>query len=176
MNYQDILENLKLRPHPEGGYFREDYRGPLTTFGIGSRKCVRPLFTTCYYLLGPGQQSALHKLQSDEVWFLLDGGPLEVFQIFSDGSHQHITLGTNLSEGHQLKHHVAAGTWFGARLCPGADHALLNCMVCPGFEFQDWELADSSILSVTHPDLKDIINTLSNSLPALFPKEGRQYE
>ena len=90
------IQRLDLKPHPEGGFFRETYasaeRVALDTLP-GSRAGSRPLVTAIYYLLSSGDKSHLHRLQSDEMWHFYQGSALRVHVIHPDRRYQIITLG-----------------------------------------------------------------------------------
>jgi len=79
MPAQDLIRELQLQPHPEGGYFKETYRSK-ETLGISGEK-VRNISTAIYYLLEEQDFSGFHRIQSDELWFFHQGQPLEIVSI-----------------------------------------------------------------------------------------------
>src|SRR6476660_8004555 len=94
---QALIQHLGLQPHPrEGGHFRETYRARESwpASALPSRyQGVRAASTAIYYLLMPGTYSALHRLQSDEVFHFYLGGPVRMLQLFPDGCGESIVLG-----------------------------------------------------------------------------------
>ena len=78
MNCNDLIEELKLTPHPEGGYFKETYRARAQVTPNG-----RAASTAIYYLLNDGAVSHLHRIDADEVWHAYAGSGLRV-HIFDD--------------------------------------------------------------------------------------------
>src|ERR1700722_8376720 len=68
-------ELLDLSPHPEGGWFRETGRAARESVpdGYPGRRAAA---TSIYFLLTPGEESAWHRVRSDEVWLWHSGGPL----------------------------------------------------------------------------------------------------
>jgi predicted cupin superfamily sugar epimerase len=71
----DLVRELELQPHPEGGWYREIYRSPgRVETARGSRSAV----TTIYYLLEANQLSRWHVVQADELWHFYGGAPLEL--------------------------------------------------------------------------------------------------
>src|SRR6187431_960841 len=76
MNARALIEKLQLRPHPEGGWFREIHRAAekVSTATRGGRSAL----TTIYYLLERQQLSRWHVVQSDEIWHFYAGAPLEL--------------------------------------------------------------------------------------------------
>lgn len=157
------IEHLQLIPHPEGGYYKEVYRASesiphsaLPERFSGSRSFA----TSIYYLLEQGDFSAFHRIHSDETWHFYAGGSLEVVMLHS-GSHEIITLGSQIADGECLQYTVPAGVWFASRPKALAPYALVGCSVSPGFDFADFELADRAELLSAYPDSHAIISALT---------------
>jgi hypothetical protein len=72
-----LAERLDLRPHPEGGWYRETFRSPVS-FTPDGYAGERAAATAIYFLLHPGERSAWHAVRSDELWFWHAGGPLSL--------------------------------------------------------------------------------------------------
>jgi predicted cupin superfamily sugar epimerase len=145
----DLIQQLHLQPHPEGGYYRETYRAALeTTAESGARRNVS---TAIYYLLEDDNRSHFHRIQSDELWFFHQGKPLDVL-LLQNGQLTILTLGQDVAQGELPQAIVPAHTWFGARVKGGAGFALVSCTVAPGFDFADFELADRARLTGEFPD------------------------
>ena len=154
-----LIEQLRLQPHPEGGHYREIVRTPAAVQpddGRGSRTAL----TSIYFLLAAGERSRWHRLRSDEVWHFIEGEPLELFR-FTDpkGSVERVVLGP-VAEGTQPVATVPAGAWQAAR-STGA-YTLVSCDVAPGFEFADFQLLDAESpeaieLVRRYPDLAQLI-------------------
>ncbi|MBH8557766.1 cupin domain-containing protein [Hymenobacter negativus] len=144
----DLIQQLHLQPHPEGGYYRETYRASLhTTAASGAQ---RNASTAIYYLLENENKSHFHRIQSDELWFFHQGQPLEVL-LLENGQLTVLTLGHNVARGEMPQAVVPAHTWFGARVQGGVGFALVSCTVAPGFDFADFELADRTQLTHEFP-------------------------
>lgn len=157
----EIIKLLALEPHPERGYYRQTYRA-ATTVECRSHDGARAASTAIYFLISDDEPATyLHRLRSDEVFHLYDGGPLEIVRLFADGSWDVARLGMNLGEGERPQVMVPAGTWFGTILAPGASHCLVGCTVAPGFEFADFELADGPELAARYPEGADRIRDMS---------------
>jgi predicted cupin superfamily sugar epimerase len=130
-----LIAELGLQPHPEGGYYRELYRSVATVRPADDRG-VRNALTTIYFLLAAGQMSRWHRVRSDEVWHLYEGGPLELLLAAPQlETFQDITL-TQASATQSPVHTVPASWWQAARC--SAPFALVGCTVGPGFEFADF--------------------------------------
>ena len=144
------IRSLGLTPHPEGGHYRETYRGPGN------------VSTAIYFLLEGRQVSRLHRIRADEVWHLYAGGPLTVSAIAPDGALTEFTLGADLEAGQAPQGVVpAAGHWFGAALASAETYALVGCTVAPGFDFADLELARPDALLAAFPQHAALIERLT---------------
>ena len=126
-----VIERLELLPHPEGGWFRETWRGP----DAGGR----PAATSIYYLLEAGGSSRWHRIDADEIWSWHAGSPLELSISADGGEVSRTILGIALERGERPQVVVPAGAWQSARSI--GDWALVGCAVAPGFSFEGFELA-----------------------------------
>ena len=153
-----------MQPHVEGGYYREVYRSDLlvpNTVLPPAFNGSRPVATSIYFLLEAGNFSSLHRIASDEVWHFYAGDPINIFEIETDGALIVHTLGGEPEKDEQLQVVVRAGHWFGAALAPGGSYALTGCTVSPGFDFQDFELADRHSLIGLYPQHAQVIGKLT---------------
>ena len=146
-----LIEHLGLLPHPERGFYAETFRAPARVQALG-RDVERDASTAIYFLVtADAPVTYLHRLASDEVFHLYEGGPLDILRLFADGTSDVARLGLDLAAGDRPQMAVPAGTWFGTELAPGATHCLVGCTVAPGFEFKDFELADGPELEALYP-------------------------
>ncbi|HEY0611769.1 MAG TPA: cupin domain-containing protein [Chitinophaga sp.] len=157
-------EQLQLTTHVEGGSFRETYRSGWilhkSTLPPGM-KGNRHASTCIYFLLEYGDFSAFHRIAADEIWHFYDGEPLSIYEI-DDAGHLHIhKLGRNLHLGEQLQVVITAGNWFAARVDVPGGFTLAGCTVAPGFDFEDFELAQREKLRALYPQHKELIATLT---------------
>jgi predicted cupin superfamily sugar epimerase len=139
MTAKDYIQHLQLIHHPEGGYYKETYRSPLQ-ISVEGFDDERSISTSIYFLLEQGQQSALHRIKSDEIWFYQDGDSIEIIELDENNAEIITCLGKNIIQGEVLQHVVKAERWFGARLKPESTFCLVACQVSPGFDFRDFEL------------------------------------
>lgn len=138
-----VAEALDLLPHPEGGWYRETWRSPVT-FEPAGYGGVRHSATGIYFLLQPGEESVWHVVRSDEVWLWHRGGPLKLLlggsgdrPVDSPGDRVEITLGPDVEGGQRPQALVPAGVWQAAH--PSGDEGVLvSCVVSPGFDFADF--------------------------------------
>ena len=144
MTAEDVKRTLGLVPHPcEGGWYVRTWESAeMVATGVGARRTS----TAIYYLLEPGTFSEMHRLASDEIFHHYLGGPVEMLQLFSDGSSARVLIGKDIEAGERPQVVVRRGVWQGSRLLRG-DFALLGCTVSPGFEFVDYEAGPREKLS-----------------------------
>jgi uncharacterized protein len=148
----------------EGGYFTETYRSPvmLSPACLDSRYGgPRSVATAIYYLLEAGTFSELHRVASDEIFHFYLGDPVEMLQLWPDGSCRHVTMGSDLRRGMRPQVIVPHGVWQGSRLAPGGRVALLGCTVSPGFDYADYESGSRDMLSRQYPEARDLISVLT---------------
>ena len=129
----DVIARLELRPHPEGGHYRETFRDSRTDAG------GRALSTAIYFLLARGERSHWHRIDAVEVWHFYAGDPLTL-RIAHDGGVQHtIRLGPDAAADQRPQAIVPAQAWQAAE--SNGDWTLVGCTVAPGFDFATFELA-----------------------------------
>lgn len=134
----ELIDILELKPHPEGGFYREIFRSTREVTPADGRS-ARAALTTIYFLLPEGSASRWHRVMSDEVWHLYEGGPLELLEL--NELARELTrhrLGTVDARVHAPVHTIPAGRWQAAR--PLANYALVGCTVGPGFDFADFRM------------------------------------
>jgi len=160
-----IIALLNLKPHPEeGGYFVETYRSSETISEktLPSRyKGVRSFGTAIYYLLTPETFSTMHRLQSDEIFHFYLGAPVEMLQLWPDGSGRILILGTDIMNGMKPQVVIPKGVWQGARLLNGGRFTLLGATVSPGFGFVDYESGRRDELVKSYPKYRELIIALT---------------
>jgi predicted cupin superfamily sugar epimerase len=151
---EDLVRELALSPHPEGGWFRETWRSPerlpapaLPPGFTGERSWS----TAILYLLPAGQRSCFHRLRADETWWHHAGGAMWLHLLRPDGA-TCIVL-----DGRRPQAVVPHGTWFAAEPEPGAPWSLVGCGTSPGFEYEDFELATRAALLAEHPAEQELV-------------------
>ena len=161
---ETIIQTLQLEPHPEGGFFRETYRsvGEISKENLeegfsGSRNYS----TAIYFLLTSKNFSAFHRVQQDEFWFFHSGSPIELHMISGSGEHTQVIIGNRLEEGEVPQFVVPGGHWFAAAVINADAYSLVSCTVSPGFDFDDFELAERQLLLDTYPEHSKVIKRFS---------------
>lgn len=161
-----LIDVLGLEPHPERGYFAETYRA-ATRVSAATHDGERAASTAIYFLVTRDAPTTfLHRLVSDEVFHLYEGGPLDVLRLAPDGSWDIARLGTDFWRDERPQLVIPAGTWFGTELAAGASHCLIGCTVAPGFEFRDFALSDDDELAARYPAAREHIARLRRPLTA----------
>lgn len=133
-------EELDLLPHPEGGWYRQTWRGSAEV--APGTPHARPSATAIYFLLPAGQSSAWHAVASDELWFWNRGGPLTLsLGGRGDGpSNETEAIVLGAGPGERGQGLVPAGTWQRAD-ASATSETLVSCVVSPGFDFADFRTA-----------------------------------
>jgi predicted cupin superfamily sugar epimerase len=128
----EIIARLDLKPHPEGGHYRETFRDSCPDADGRSRS------TAIYFLLARGERSHWHRIDAVEVWHYYAGSALTL-KIADDDGQWSFTLGPDVAAGEQPQAIVPPGTWQSAEST--GDWTLVGCTVAPGFDFAKFELA-----------------------------------
>ncbi len=159
------IENLRLQPHPEGGYFKEIYRSPATVPGeaLPGYDGPRNLATSIYFLLQDDQFSALHRIKQDELWHFHAGSTLTVHVIDAAGRYAPIRMGPDPEAGECLQALVPGGSLFGASMAGGRGYALVGCTCVPGFDFADFEMPSREELLARYPRHRELIHRLTRA-------------
>lgn len=129
---QEIIAQLGLLPHPEGGHYRETFRD--TRVDANGRAAS----TAILFLLARGEHSHWHRIDAVEIWHFHAGAPLTL-EISDDAGRRTIRLGPDVLNGETPQTIVPANAWQAARST--GDWTLAGCTVAPGFDFATFELA-----------------------------------
>ena len=132
MTAEEIIRALDLKPHPEGGHYRETFRDAQAVGG-------RAVSTAIYYLLKAGETSHWHRVDAAEIWHFYAGDALELSLSRDGDASEAIVLGPGILRGERLQLVVPAGFWQSAK--PLGRFTLVGCTVAPGFEFKGFEMA-----------------------------------
>lgn len=152
-----FIEKLKLLPHPEGGFYKETYRAIEEINNADESR--RNLSTAIYFLLEKDKKSHFHRIKSDELWFHHFGATLEILYIENEEL-KTIYLGNDMENGQVLQATIPANIWFASRMKNYEGFGLVSCIVSPGFDFTDFEMAKKEELIKLYPDLKAILEEM----------------
>jgi uncharacterized protein len=129
----EVIRLLDLKPHPEGGYFRETFRDARQ---VGESRAAS---TAIYFLLARGERSHWHRIDAVEVWHWYAGDPLALKIAKGAGPIECVTLGSDLGADERPQVVVPPYAWQAAATL--GDWTLVGCTVAPGFQFSGFELA-----------------------------------
>jgi uncharacterized protein len=163
-----IVAALDLEPHPEGGFFRETYRAVDV---VDTPRGVRRTATAIVFLVTGERPSRFHRLTSDELWLWQGGEALDVVLLTPGVERSEIvTIGPVGGDARQMAR-VPAHTWQAARLAPAAPSApptpgdrrwsLVSCVVTPGFEYEDFVMAETAALQRAFPGEAALVAALT---------------
>jgi uncharacterized protein len=157
----NLIKKLDLKPHPEGGYYREIYRSgeiiPGKSLPERYKEKDHSFATSIYFLLEGEQLSKLHRLQSDEQWHFYAGSGAFIYIINESGNLNSEVIGSSINEGEVLQVMIKHHNWFCAEVKDKNSFVLVGCTVSPGFEFDDFELGERNKLITMFPDQKELI-------------------
>ncbi|MFM8331408.1 MAG: cupin domain-containing protein [Candidatus Methylumidiphilus sp.] len=154
MNKRQLIERLALSPHVEGGYFRRTYQSALTV-PVPYDTAPRHVLSSIYYLLTDDSPIGhLHRNRSDILHYFHGGSPLTYWIVHPDGTLDKQKLGPQLDAGQHLQILVPGGCWKATELEAG-EYGLISEAVSPGFEYDDMELADATLIKSQFPLLWD---------------------
>ncbi|GAA0167817.1 hypothetical protein Leryth_023619 [Lithospermum erythrorhizon] len=180
-----LITKLNLQPNPEGGFYSETFRDNsvfLSKSHLPSHyKVDRPVSTCIYFLVPSGSVSRLHRIPCAETWHFYLGDPLTVMELNeTDGSVKFTCLGPNpLAENQHVQYTVPPNVWFGAFPTNDIDiigdlevtkreardaekhFSLVGCTCAPAFQFEDFELAKRSELSIRFPSYLPLLSLIT---------------
>lgn len=142
MTGAEVVALLGLSPLPvEGGMWARTWKDE---HGSG-----------IYYLLQPGDFSALHRLDAPELWHHYAGDPVEMLLLEPEGGVHAPVLGDDLTAGQRPCVVVRAGVWMGARTA--GDWSLVGATMAPPYREQGFELGKATELELRYPRAADSI-------------------
>ena len=139
-----LIRRLGLKPHPEGGYYREIHR---SAENVQTSRGRRSGLTTIYFLLARGQKSVFHRVLADEAWHWYEGAPLRLIRVGADfRSREKVKLGpVGKTDGQAFV--IPRKDWQAAESL--GDYTLVGCSVGPGFDFADFTLMQGGEMGVS---------------------------
>ncbi|KAH9006160.1 RmlC-like cupin domain-containing protein [Lactarius hatsudake] len=136
----ELIKDLGLIPHPEGGFFAETDRQDVQTPSPYADGALRSLSTTIFYLLtadNPSGKIHMNKSITMHVHHTGQKGGIPAIK--------RVVMGPNASAGEQRQLLVGTGVWKMSRLLDvdlkGPDLERTGCLitevVIPGFHWED---------------------------------------
>lgn len=133
MTPAELIERLRLEPHPEGGWYRQTWLG-------SAEEGQRASGSAIYYLLTDAEVSLRHRVDATEIWHYYRGAPIELSIGTADGPDELYIVGPDIDEGQAPQVLVPPGEWQQARSL--GPYTLVGCTVSPAFQFSGFELAE----------------------------------
>ena len=150
MNADDVIEMLGLEPlEGEGGMLAPTWRDEHSS--------------AIYYLMRPGDFSALHRLSGAELWHHYAGAPVEMLLLEPGGTVSRPMLGDDLTRGQRPMVAVPAGVWMAAGTT--GDWSLTGATLAPPYDEDGFELGDADELTEAYPQAAADIARFTRSTP-----------
>ena len=141
-----LIDLLQLEPlADEGGYWGQTW---LSDHGSG-----------IYFLMQPEDFSAMHRLNSTEIWHYYAGAPAEMLLLNPDGTAQTHILGSDFHAGQRPVSVVEPGVWMGCET--KGDWTLVGTTMAPPFSLAGFELGSRETLCDLYPAMIGTINRLT---------------
>lgn len=173
MDAARLIDHLQLEPHIEGGFFRRSYTSSATSqaeiSSLPGTAASRPAMSSIYYLLSNHSPTGfLHRNRSEIMHYWQGGGAIRYTLLLQDGSLRCAVLGPDLLAGQQLQLLAPANCWKASELIASHyDYGLISEAVCPGFDYQDHQLATpidiQSQFSQHWPTLAHLVKALPHN-------------
>ena len=159
------IEQFEMLKHPEGGWYKETYRarGVISGSELEGFGGDRSYSTAIYFLLINGNPSVFHRIKADEVWHFYDGHALAIHELDKAGRYTEHRLGLDLDRTEEPQLVIKGGSWFASEIIKEQGWCLVGCTVAPGFDFEDFEMAERRGLIEKYPDHSELITRLTNS-------------
>jgi predicted cupin superfamily sugar epimerase/quercetin dioxygenase-like cupin family protein len=122
--------------------------------------------------------SALHRLQSDEVWHFYGGAPLDMLLLYPDGGGRRVRLGPRIAAGEIPQFTVPHGVWVGAAPhgSARAAYSFFGTQLAPAFDYADFAIGYRDALTQRYPafalDIARLTRTEFARSPATNAAEG----
>lgn len=163
---EQIKEYFNMVPLAnEGGVFYQTYISDetLSEEVIPGRKGEHTVCSAILYLLSGDCFSRMHRLPTEEIFHFYMGDPVEMLQLYPDGTGKVFRMGQDILNGEQVQLTVPRGTWQGTRLIPGGSWALLGTSMAPGFCDVDYEDGNQKLLMEQYPQFKELLESLAGT-------------
>ena len=161
---QNLIDQFNLVKHPEGGYFKEVYQSREVIAANALSVAVsgqRSLASSIYFLLPSDDVSRFHRLKFDEIWYYHGGSSLTIVMIDAAGNLSEHRLGPDCGAGELPQIIIPGGNIFGAFVNRAESYSLVGCLVCPGFDYQDFELLSRQKMLADYPQHQETILRLT---------------
>ena len=150
MNAEEVIELLGLEPlELEGGMWAQTWRDERSS--------------AIYFLMRPGDCSALHRLSGPELWHHYAGAAVEMLLLGPDGLVSRPVLGGDWAGGQRPMVAVPTGVWMAAGTT--GKWSLTGTTMAPAFEPDSFELGNADELTEAYPEAAADIARFTRSEP-----------
>jgi predicted cupin superfamily sugar epimerase/mannose-6-phosphate isomerase-like protein (cupin superfamily) len=153
-----IIKKLNMQKIPaEGPWFTLTYRSddvlPGASLPARYHGVAHVAGSAIYTVQTKEDFSALHILQTDEIWHFYGGDPLEVLLLYPDGHGETAIIGPDVLKGQHPQFVVPRGVWQGSRpIGPGPDsYTFFANTLAPAFEYADFAIGYRDELQKAYP-------------------------
>jgi predicted cupin superfamily sugar epimerase/mannose-6-phosphate isomerase-like protein (cupin superfamily) len=154
----EIIKHLNMEKIPaEGPWFILTYRSDdaLSAGTLPARYAQGPHVagSAIYTVQTREDFSAMHLLQTDEIWHFYGGDPLEVLLLYPDGHGETAVVGPDVLHGQHPQFVVPRGVWQGSRPLGtnAAAYTFFGNTLAPGFEYADFAIGYRDELQKQYP-------------------------
>ncbi|MCB2224844.1 MAG: cupin domain-containing protein [Actinobacteria bacterium] len=151
MTGPEVAALLGLAPLPHEG-------------GMWAQTWIDEHSTAIYFLLQPGDFSAMHRLDGTELWHHYAGDPVRMLLLHPDGTVSRPVLGDDLAAGQRPCVVVPEGAWMGA--ATAGEWSLTGTTMAPGYTEEGFDLGVRSDLATRYPEAAAEIAALTREEPA----------
>lgn len=145
MKAERVIDLLGLQPLPtEGGMWAQTWRDEHSS--------------AIYFLLRPGDFSAVHRVEGPEMWHHYAGAAAEMLLLYEDGSTAAPRLGDDLEAGERPFVAVPGRVWMAAAAV--GDWSLVGTTMAPPFRVEEMEMGRASDLAERYPSVAGRIRSL----------------
>ena len=145
----------------EGGYYFSTYHSAMMLPGLAPGSPPRLAGSAIYFLMSPGDFSALHRLHEDEIYHYYTGSPIALLQLFPNGTGSVTICGPEFWNGQQPQVVIKHDVWQGSRPLDPKNYSLLGTTMTPGFTASDFELGKRDELLKLYPKFAEQIKSLT---------------
>jgi predicted cupin superfamily sugar epimerase len=166
---QKLIQHFRMQKIPaEGPWFALTYRSEdlLAANSLPHRYQGNRVAGTAIYAVQTKEDfSAMHKLETDEIWHFYGGDPLEMLLLYPDGRGEVVIVGPDVFSGQHPQLVVPRDVWQGSvPIGAGAEsYSFFGNTLAPGFEFQDFEMGYRDELQADYPQFADHITRRTRS-------------
>jgi len=167
---EKLIEHYHMQLIPrEGAWFSQTYASEDQIDGAALppryAKHAHPAGSAIVVVATPTDFSALHRLQTDEVWHFYGGAPLDMLLLYPDGHGRKVTIGPDVFAGEFPQFTVPRGVWQGAapNAASAGTYSFAGTQLSPGFDYGDFEIGYRDELQRKFPQFSGDIEQLTRA-------------